>query len=134
LSAAEHWTLWNNFDTQTTTLVERTTRPEGIGWMLRITTTSPGCGLVQQWAPINTGPINATATAWVYVVRGTVIMGSGNGGNIAADAASAHTNRWERLEAPSGRSPVNEVIIYASDPAGAEYLVDQVIVRPTHAN
>jgi hypothetical protein len=128
-SAAEDWTVWNNPDALTTTRLEPTTRPGASGQMLRIETTAPACGLVQQWAPTDTGPAEAIASAWVFVIRGSVILGSGNGGDTGADTASTTQGRWELLEAASGRSPVNELIVYAADAGGAEYLVDEVSVR-----
>jgi hypothetical protein len=129
LSAAEYWTLWNNPDAVTTTRLEPTTRPGRSGRMLRIETTAPACGLVQQWAATDTGPVASIASAWVFVIRGSVVLGSGNGGNTGADTASTSQGRWELLEAASGRSPVNELIIYAADAEGAEYLVDEVSVH-----
>jgi hypothetical protein len=57
-------------------------------------------------------------------------MGCGNAGTTGADIASSGQDRWELLQAPNGSAPVNEIAIYANDPAGAEYLVDEVFVRP----
>ena len=130
-SAAESFTLWNNNAGTTTTWVQPTTRPGGTGWMLHINTEGPSSGLVQQWAPSHTGPTNVIASAWVFVIRGRVMMGSGNNGFIDADAFSAGHLRWEHLTAANGYSPVNEIVIYAADPGGAEYLVDEVTIRPT---
>ncbi|MFI7545699.1 hypothetical protein [Actinoplanes sp. NPDC049599] len=130
-SAAENWTLWNNPATTTTTRVEPTTRPGGTGWMLRITTGAGGCGLVQQWGANDTGPSAAQAEAWVYVVHGSVVLGSGNGGSTGHDVMSSTIGRWERLVAASGRPPVNEVVLYAASAGGAEFLVDSVAVRAT---
>jgi hypothetical protein len=129
-AAAENWGLWNNPATSTTSRVEPTTRPDGTGWMLRVNTGAGGCGLVQQWAPTGSGPAAAHAEAWVYVVRGAVTLGSGNGGNTSGDTVSHTVGHWEQLAAPSGHSPVNEVILYATPADGAEFLVDYVAVRP----
>jgi hypothetical protein len=129
-AASEHWTLWNNPAASTASRVEPTTRPGGTGWMLRISTSAGGCGLVQQWAATGSGPAAAHAEAWVYVIRGGVTLGSGNGGNTGRDTASRTTGHWEQLAAPSGHSPVNEVILYAAPADGAEFLVDFVAVRP----
>jgi len=129
-AAAENWGLWNNPATSTTSRVEPTTRPGGTGWMLRISTGAGGCGLVQQWAATGTGPAAATAEAWVYIIRGGVTLGSGNGGNTGGDTSNRTAGRWEQLAAPSGHSPVNEVILYAAPADGAEFLVDFIAVRP----
>jgi hypothetical protein len=129
-AAAENWGLWNNPATSTISRVEPTTRPDGIGWMLRVNTGAGGCGLVQQWAATGSGPAAADAEAWVYVVRGGVTLGSGNGGNTSGDTVSHTIGHWEHLMASSGHSPVNEVILYAVPADGAEFLVDFVAVRP----
>jgi hypothetical protein len=129
-AAAENWGLWNNADTDTTSRVEPTTRPGGTGWMLRVTTGAGGCGLVQQWAATGSGPAAGNAETWVYIVRGAVTLGSGNGGNTGSDAVSNTIGQWEQLSAPSGQTPVNEVIIYAASDDGAEFLVDFVAVGP----
>jgi hypothetical protein len=105
-SAAEDWTLWNNLDATTSTSLEHTTRAGDSGQMLHITTTASSCGLLQQWAPSDTGPDAGVASVWVYVIRGTVIMGCGDGGNIGIDATSTSQGRtltWStRYSAPSG--------------------------------
>ena len=129
-AAAENWGLWNNPATSTTSRVEPTTRPRGTGWMLRVSTGAGGCGLVQQWAATGSGPAAARAEAWVYVVRGSVTLGSGNGGNTSGDTVSSTVGRWEQLTAPAGHGPVNEVILYAVPADGGEFLVDFVAVRP----
>jgi len=130
LAAAENWGLWNNPAADTTSRVEPTTRPGGSGWMLRISTGAGGCGLVQQWAATGSGPAAGYAEAWIYVIRGAVTLGSGNGGNTGPDTTSTRVGQWERLAAPCGASPVNEVIIYASTADGADFMVDYVAVRP----
>ena len=129
LSAAEDWTLWNNPDSTTATALLPTTRPDGTGRMLHVTTTGGHCGLVQTWAPTDEGAAAATAMAWVYVVSGRVGLGSGNGGSTGVDVLSTTTARWEQLEAPSGTSPVNEMIVYSGPEGGAEFYVDYVVVQ-----
>jgi hypothetical protein len=98
--------------------------------MLRVSTGAGGCGLVQQWAATGFGPPAAHAEAWVYVIRGAVTLGSGNGGNTSGDTVSHTIGHWEQLAASSGHRPVNEVILYATPADGAEFLVDFVAVRP----
>jgi len=129
LAAAEDWTIWNNPLATTTTELLPTTRPDGTGRMLHLTTTGGHCGLVQTWAREDEGPATATAMAWVYVLSGRVGLGSGNGGSTGVDVLSTATGRWELLEAPSGGSPVNELIIYAGPEGGADFYVDYVAVQ-----
>lgn len=128
-SALRDWRLSNTTSATTLSWVEPTTRPGGWGWMLHVTTTGTGCGLVQQWAAAGTGPAAATASAWVYVLSGTVHIGSGDGATVGADAVSTGHDRWELIEAVNGHSPVNQVLV-ASDGGPAEFLVDMVSVVP----
>ena len=129
MAAAEEWYLWNNLDVTTISELIPTTRPGGSGSMLHLITGGGSCGLVQAWANTDTGPDVALVQAWVCVVRGSVMLGCGNGGNTGEDVRSTQHGEWELLEAPNGVSPANEVIVYASDPEGAEYFVDHVAVR-----
>ena len=129
-AAADDWYLWNNSDVTSVSELVPTTRPGGSGNMLRVTTTGGSCGLYQAWAPVDTGPATATVAVWIFLVHGTLMTGAGNGGNTGGDIAIDTRGQWQRVEVPSGRSPVNEMIVYAKDPAGAEYFVDEVSVRP----
>ena len=97
--------------------------------MAHVSTTIDTAGLVQTFAPQDTGPAQAEASAWVYVLRGEVAIGTGNGGNTGYDARTSETGRWIRLSARNGVSPANEFIVYASSPGGAEFFLAAAAVR-----
>jgi hypothetical protein len=128
-SAAPNWTTWNNADAVTTTDILASTAPDVGSQMLHVCTTGQGCGLVQQYQATGTGPAQVTSTVSVFVVRGKVGMGTGNGGNTSAnDAVSTVTGTWEQLTAPNGISPANEFIVYAVSAGGACYYIDNASV------
>jgi hypothetical protein len=125
LSAAPHWTTWNNSPATTTTDVLPGTRPRGGKQMLHVCTTGEGNGIVQTFQPPHP---SVRSSVWVFVVRGQVGMGTGHGGNTHVDAKSTHTGAWEQLHAPNGVSPATELIVYASSSGGACYYVEAAAV------
>ena len=96
--------------------------------MIHVETTGGRNGIGQVMAPFNTGPSNVVTSAYVYVLSGKVSLGTGNGGSAAADVISTTTNRWERLQAPNGRSPANEVVVYSYG-GPANYYVGNVAIQ-----
>jgi hypothetical protein len=97
--------------------------------MLHVSATIDTAGVVQTFAPQDTGPDRVESAAWVYVLRGEVAIGTGNGGSTGYDARTSERGRWIRLTAPNGVSPANEFIVYASSPGGAEFYVAAASVR-----
>lgn len=95
------------------------------GKMIHVKINGTGAGLVQTALAQNTGPEKAYLCTWVYVARGRVGIGAGNGGNSGLSAYSSTTGKWERLETRNSVSPANEVIIYG-DP-GSEFFVENVV-------
>lgn len=131
-SSAASWTLFtNNPGTIWTELATHLVSPSGSTRTLHVITDRPGNGAVQVFAPFNSGPTNAISAVWVYVRRGTVFLGTGNGGNIFADVASTTINQWELLQAPNGVSPANELIVYAQSAGGADFYLDNAEVYAT---
>ena len=129
-SASAAWGVWNNSGKAvTTTELVATTRPGGNGTMMHVSTTAGGCGLVQVFLQSagRCGPRRVTTAAWVYVLSGTVIIGTGNGGETGIDATCDTTSQWHLLRAPNGVWPANEMIIYA-DGGPAEFYVDSAQV------
>jgi hypothetical protein len=127
-SAAPHWTTYNNPEAVTTTDILPSTAPHGGKHMLHVCTTGKSCGVVQVFLEHGTGPQHVTSSVWVFVVRGRVAMGTGNGGDTGFDALSTETGKWERLTAPNGVSPANEFIVYAASEGGSCYYVDDASV------
>lgn len=129
-SAAPGWTTWNNVDAVTTTDILPSTAPNGGSWMLHVCTTGQDCGLVQQYQATGSGPEDVVSSVSVFVVRGQIGMGTGNGGDTHdTDAVSTATGTWEQLTAPNGVSPANEFIVYAVSAGGACYYVDNASVN-----
>jgi hypothetical protein len=127
-SAAAHWTLWNNGPATIETELVTGSGPSGKTSLLRVATTGQDSGLVQVFGSQDTGPGATIASAWIYVVRGKVGIGTGNGGNTSLDITTLSTGRWELLRARNGVSPANEFIIYSEPSAGATSYVDSAEV------
>jgi|CXWL01.1.fsa_nt_gi hypothetical protein len=133
-TAADNWTLYNNVIGTTTTKLVRSTFPYGGSTtMIHVTTTGIASGLVQTFFPTNAGPSKIIASAWVFVNRGHVGIGTGNGGDTHLDAISSTTGQWEYLEAKNGVSPANEFIIYSDNvtQGGADFYVAAASVPET---
>ena len=60
-------------------------------------------------------------------------MGTGNGRPPVHNGVSAGTGRWEKLEAVNETCPARSIVIEAVDEEGAEFFVDEVVVRHTVA-
>ena len=131
-AAAAEWTVYNNGPGTTTTDLLPSARRAG-KTMIHIVTSNAkpgsGSGLVQAFFPVSTGPGHVTATAWIYIKSGTVLIGTGNGGNTGIDARTSVTDKWVELHARNGASPANLFIIYGQSP-GADFYVDEASVTP----
>lgn len=130
-ASASSWTVYNNGPGSTTTaLLPSTRRPKG--WMIHIVTTNSktnsGSGIVQAFLPVSTGPGHVIASAWIYINRGVVFIGTGNGGNTGIDARVTTTKKWIDVRARNGVSPANLFIIYGQSP-GADFDVDEASVE-----
>ncbi|MDH6455476.1 MULTISPECIES: hypothetical protein [unclassified Streptomyces] len=133
---AAYWTRWtqNHPGTVMVTDLRRSTLPSPLSTrMIHVGTTVPHTGLVQTFLPDRTGPDAADAAAWVYLLRGEVAIGTGNGGSTGYDARTSARGRWLRLAARNGTSPANEFIVYASSAGGAEFFVAGASVRRADA-
>lgn len=128
LSAAPYWTTWNNVSGLTTTEILPSTRPGGSKQMLHVSTQAGGAAIVQVFGEYDKGPAKTTSGVWVFVLHGTVHMGTGNGGNTGADAVSTTQGQWEYLEGPNGVSPANEFVVGTKSPGGASFYVDDASV------
>jgi hypothetical protein len=132
---AAYWTRWtqNNPGLVMVTDLRRSTLPSPLSArMIHVGTTISG-GLVQTFLPEHTGPETVEAAAWVYLLRGEVAIGTGNGGHTTFDVRTNVHGRWVRLAAANGVSPANEFIIYASREGGAEFYVAGAAVREVTA-
>jgi len=122
-SAAANWTLFTNVAGTIHTQLLPSTKPGGGARMIHVVTNGDRNGLVQVFGPFNTGPAQTVASAWVYVRKGKVGIGTGNGGNTGIDALTVTQGKWEYLQACNGASPANEFIVYSVE-GGADFYVD----------
>ena len=126
-AAAAGWSMVSPFGPATlSTAHDSFAAPNGGSKTLKVTTDRADSGLVQVISPVGTGPVGSLATVQVYVVRGQVGFGAGDGGNTGISARSTTTGRWETLVAPNYSTPANEIILYATSPGGADFYVDNV--------
>jgi hypothetical protein len=116
-SPAGDWTTWMNscyWDSSSHTLTTElvpSTAPSGSHYMIHVITDGRDNGIVQSaiWSAPKT-----KSSAWVFVNKGCVGIGTGNGGNTNPnDATTCETGKWMHLQAPNGVSPANEFIIYS---------------------
>jgi hypothetical protein len=127
-SAAESWTLFTNTaGTISTELMPSSLVPGGT--MIYVTTDGINNGLVQVFGDFGTGPERVLSCAWIYLARGEVGIGTGNGGNTPIDMVLRKTGSWELLQVSNGVSPANEFIIYAFTPGGADFYVESARVQ-----
>jgi hypothetical protein len=72
-----------------------------------IQVTGAGEGLVQVFSPPNGSPSKVLAAVWIYVVRGHVGMGVGNGEDTTANVKSTKFGRSEHLIGFNSVMPTN---------------------------
>ena len=129
-AAAPGWSIWNNVVATTTTQLLPSSLPQGAGGqMLHLSTTAAGCGLVHTFGDADHPLSRTVSSVWVYIIRGSVVLGTGNGGDTGADLVCDETGRWILLQAGNGRAPASELIVYAAGDGGAEFYVDHAWVR-----
>lgn len=128
-SAARHWELLNPRGTSTTRIVPSPRRPGGKA--LHVSVAGVSGGLRQVW-PNQLSLPRARTTAWVFVTRGRVALGSGSSAPMH-DAVSTTTGRWEKLEALNQSCPAAMTMLQAVTEDGAEFVVDEVSAQYTLA-
>jgi hypothetical protein len=128
-SAAEPWNVWNGANGTTMTELLPSTRRPGRK-MLHVRTTAATSGIWCFWLPAASGPPRVISSAWLQVNRGRVTIGSGNAGATVPDAASAPQTDWQRVEAANHVCPANATLIYSDEHGGADFFIDEVVVRP----
>jgi tetratricopeptide (TPR) repeat protein len=105
------------------------TRTDGV---LRVSASRADGGIRAEWGDSDVVP-RAVTSAWVFVERGRVYLGSGNGNEPIRNASSTTTGRWEKLEAVNLTCPVTMTLLGAYGPEGAEFRVREVRSRITVA-
>ena len=125
-SPARAWEVINPTGVTSVRLVQSTRTG---GSALEVSTTSPVSGLRQRWRRGATAP-RVRTSAWVYVKRGKVSIGSGNGAPMT-NAYSTAIGRWEKLEGINESCPADSTMIQAASVGGADFVVDEVTVMRT---
>ena len=128
-SAAAQWTLFTNTPGYLETSLSPSSRPGSTNNMIHVRTRGERNGLVQVFGAFGSGYTHTVASAWIYIVSGTVGIGTGNGGNTGIDRNVAVTGSWVYVQAPNGVIPANEFIIYSTSSFGADYYVDFASVQ-----
>lgn len=123
-SAAQSFTVFLNTPGTVRTDLMPSSRNDGTRMIHVLSTTGPGNGIVQVFAPFNSGPTKVISGAWVYVVRGRVGIGTGNGGQTTYDAFSTTIGQWQYVAADNTSIPANEFIVYGAAPGMNEFYVD----------
>jgi hypothetical protein len=113
----QNWNTWGFSSTMPstytlTTNVLPSTCPYGVGKMLYVKQSANGAGIANQGFTEN--PAKAVASVWVYVVKGTIGLGIGNGGNTSNTVWTCQTGVWTYLETCNldNQSPVTNFIMY----------------------
>lgn len=125
-SAAAGWTMHTSNDrAKVTTELIGSTRPGGEASMLHVNAGSNEGGVYQLFARDDRGPARVVASAWVFVTRGRVAIGTGNEGFITNSMLSSTTGKWELLSACSdGKTTNNWFIAYSTAIEGSDFYVD----------
>lgn len=128
-SGAANWTTWANTRNST---IETEWMPSNLtgGHMLRVSTNGNRNGIVQVFGRNGEGPDEATACVWLFIERGEVGVGIGNGGNTHTSMTLTEPGKWERITVSNGVSPANQIIIYTTSAEGADFYVEHAEVYP----
>jgi hypothetical protein len=130
LSSAAAWRVWNNTQALTTTDQVASTDPFGGGAATHVVTGGAENGLFQFVAANSVNFVSVD----VFLLSGTFELGLGQSGYYAATAKTSLHDQWVHLTAsypplPLAGSPFpnqigNEIFLYATNGAGAEFYVD----------
>jgi len=125
-SAAAAWSISHAAAGTTATELLASTLPQGNrGRMLHVTTSAGRCGITQSLAPDRPGPARVVASAWLYVVRGSVSVGTGK----TADATCTRTGAWVLVQAGNTETPAQSFTVTAASADGAEFYLDHAWLR-----
>jgi type IV pilus biogenesis protein CpaD/CtpE len=136
-AAADGWSMVSSFGPAVlSTEQDSFVAPNGGSKSLHVRTDRASSGIVQVMSPLGSGPTNTVSTVQVYVTRGQVGFGVGDGGNTGLGTVSTTTGRWETLVVPNHSTPSNEIIVYATSAGGADFYIDNlgVYAMPNLAN
>jgi hypothetical protein len=72
----------------------------------------------------------ALASAWVFVVRGPVGMGTGTAGLTKPTVRNTNVGQWEQLVALNDTDPATQFVLFGLDQRGSEFYVADPVVCP----
>jgi len=131
-AAADGWFMVSPFGSAAlSTEQDSFVAPNGGSKSLHVRTDRASSGIVQVMSPLGSGPTSTVSTVQVYVTRGQVGFGVGDGGNTGIGTVSTTTGRWETLVVPNHSTPSNEIIVYATSAGGADFYIDNLGVYGT---
>ena len=126
-AAAAGWSMVSPFGAANlSTQQDSFQAPNGGSKTLHVVTDRQSSGIVQVLGPLGSGPSSTVATVQVYVTRGQVGFGVGDGGNTGLGTVSTTTGRWETLVVPNHSTASNEIILYATSVGGADFYIDNM--------
>ncbi len=124
-SPAGSWLIWDGAGASAQAQVELApANAPGAPRVMHVRTPSVGGGIVQQFAPAGTGPALVLSQAWVLVVRGAVVLGTGDGQHTS-EAARSTSHEWTLLRARCDAGHANQFVLLGAL-AESEFLVGQV--------
>lgn len=128
-AAAAEWDMHNsNAGDYIGTWMQPSNGPQGPR-MLRILTRGNEGGVTQRFLPDGPGVEHFMIAAWVYVVRGNVMIGTNDENGVSSAAFSTTTGQWELLRAcRNGSSKSNFFFAVNQDPQGGEFYIDAATV------
>jgi hypothetical protein len=126
-SAADEWYVFHNTPGDTKTELVRSEISDG--YMLRVDTHGPSNGIEHILGAPGTGPVCVTHGAWIYLKRGSIFIGAGNGGSTGPDRFYDTLGEWEYVEATNTTCPVSLFIVYAAEAGGAEFYIEKASVE-----
>lgn len=127
-AAAARWRVANSEGTTTTEIVPGT-RPGSTGNMLHVVTSSGNSGVVQLWFPKDLGPERTRTSIWARVVRGKIVVATGNAEYTAPGSFSQRTGEWERLVSLNSTCPANRTVIYSVGGPAEFYVEEPSVTR-----
>lgn len=132
-TGAENWTYWLSTSGYLNTQLLPSPTVTGDS-MIEVNTDGGGNGIIQVFAPKDTGYDKVRACVKIHVLEGSVGIGIGNGGDTHTTVWVNSNDHLEQVRLTNGISPANEIILYSNSPEGVHFIVDSVRVIPETLN
>ena len=119
-SSAADWSIWNNTLTTTSTELLPSTDPTGAGFMAHVTSGAYENGLYQF---VTANSVDFVSVD-VYLLSGTFELGLGRNGFYESTAKTSTLDQWVHLTASIPTTIGDEIFLYSTNSAAAEFYVD----------